>query len=192
MPRHSIYPCGRRMVILQHKDYGLLTTTFTICQNWLVRVSPVSRKVACSRPQNGGENGSRKMCKKPPENWGESARSFLPLARFFTRPHWPRAWNRLVAKRIPVLIRTSQTDKSIHKYMVCTAAMDSTENFQKRLISHFKMTGSTDQFWLLLSALGPLDQKPRHDSYLPRLSSDVKVWELSWTVCGAHIATKQR
>ena len=149
------------MVILQDKDYGLLTTTFTICQNWLVRVSPVSRKVARSRLQNGGENGSRKMRKKPPENWGERARSFLPLARFFARPHWPRAWNRLVAKRIPVLLSTCQTGKSIPTYMVCTAVIDSSENFQKRSTSHFKMTGSTDQFWLLLSALGPLDQKPR-------------------------------
>lgn len=71
------------MVILQHKDYGLLTTTFTICQNWLVRVSPVSRKVACSRLQDGRENGSRKMCKKPPLDWGERVRSFSPLAGFF-------------------------------------------------------------------------------------------------------------
>jgi len=72
------------MVILQHKDYGLLTTTFTICQNWLVRVSPVSRKVACSRLQDGRENGSRKMCKKPPEDWGERVRVFFAATSLFS------------------------------------------------------------------------------------------------------------
>lgn len=160
------------MVILQEKDYGFLTTTFTICQNWPVRVSPVSRKGACSRLQNGGGNGSRKMCKKPPENWGERERSFLPLAR----PHWPRAWNRLVAKRIPVLLRTCETDKSIPTYMVCTAVIDSSENFQKRSISLFKMTCSTDQFWLLLSTLGPLDQKPKQQFPTPSLEWRESLW----------------
>ena len=118
----------------------MVTTTFTICQNWLVRVSPVSRKVACYRLQNDGENGSRKTSKKPTEDWGKRVRSFSPLARFFARPHWPRAWNRLAAKRILVLLRTSQTDKSIPNYMVCTTVKDSSENFQKRSIPHFKMT----------------------------------------------------
>ena len=54
--------------------------------------------VACSRLQDSGDNGSKKICEKPREGFGKTLTSFARL-------HLLRAWHRLqtmdeIAKRV--------------------------------------------------------------------------------------------